>query len=266
MTNFIQKVAIGGNRMEFKDKVVLVTGAAAGIGKGIAEAFAAEGASLVLGDIAGEKLMTTVDELKAKDVKVVGLKGDISNVNDANALVDLASKTFGRLDVVVNNAGVVDRFLPVGEMTDEVWNLTIGVNLNGPMYTSRRAIPAMLQHGGGVIINISSVAGLGGAFAGAAYTASKHGLIGLTKNTAWMYGAQGIRCVAIAPGGVNSGITLGGEPSALGNSRLGPQFGTMPRGGEVKEIADVAVFLASGKASFINGAVVAADAGWSAGG
>jgi len=252
--------------MLFKDKVVLVTGAASGIGKGIAEAFGAEGAALVLGDIDGEKLAKTSEELKAMGARVFSLRGNIANVDDANALVDLAKNSFNRLDVVVNNAGVVDRFLPVGEMSDELWDQVIGVNLTGPMYTSRRAIPMMIEQKGGVIINISSVAGIGGAFAGAAYTASKHGLIGLTRNTAWMYGPQGIRCVAVAPGGVNSGITLGGEPSALGNSRLGPQFGTMTRAGEVREIADVVVFLASEKASFVNGAVIAADAGWSAAG
>jgi len=252
--------------MSFKDKVVLVTGAASGIGKAIAEAFGAEGASLVLGDIAGEKLSGTAQELKSKGVKVASLSGNIADVKDANALVDLAKSTFGRLDVLVNNAGVMDRFMPVGEVTDELWNQVLGVNLNGPMYTSRRAVPMMIGQGGGVIINITSAAGIGGSFAGAAYTSSKHGLIGLTQSTAWMYGPQGVRCVAIAPGGVNSGISLGGEPSAFGYSRLGAELGVMPRAGETREIADVVVFIASEKASFVNGAVLPVDAGWLAAG
>jgi len=150
--------------MMFKDKVVIVTGAAMGIGKAIAAAFAREGAALVLGDIVADKLSATVEELKAGGTRVVGLAGDISRVEDANALVDLAKNTYNRLDVLVNNAGIMDRFLPIGEITDEVWNKVLGVNLNGPMYTMRRAIPQMIEQGGGVIIDITSAAGLGGGF------------------------------------------------------------------------------------------------------
>lgn len=154
--------------MLFKDKVVIVTGAASGIGKATAQAFAAEGAKLVLGDIVSDKLTATVDELKAAGTQVVGLVGNVADVNDANALVDLAKSHFGRLDVLVNNAGIMDRFLPVGEVTDETWNRVFAVNVNGPMYTMRRAIPIMVEQGGGVIVNVSSAAGLGGGFAGAA--------------------------------------------------------------------------------------------------
>lgn len=252
--------------MMFNDKVVIVTGAAMGIGKAIAEAFASEGATLVLGDIAADKLSATVEELKAKGTKVVGQAGDISKLDDANALVDLAKKSFGRVDVLVNNAGIMDRFLPVGEITDEVWNRVLGVNLNGPMYTMRRALPGMVEQGGGVIINIASAAGLGGGFAGVAYTASKHGVVGLVKNTAWMYASKGIRVVGIAPGGVNSGISLGGVPSEFGYAQLGKNLATMPRVGEVSELANVVVFAASEKASFLNGAVIPVDGAWLAGG
>ena len=252
--------------MLFNDKVVIITGAAAGIGRATAQAFAAEGAKLVLGDIDNEKLTATVAEIQATGADVVGVHGNIANVTDANALVDRAKSQFGRLDVLVNNAGIVDRFLPVTEVTDEVWDRVLAVNLNGPMYTSRRAIPIMVETGGGVIVNLTSAAGLGGGFAGVAYTASKHGVIGLTKNTAWMYAPRGIRCVGIAPGGVNTGITLGGEPSEFGYSRLGGQFATMPRAGEPGELADVIVFAASDKASFLNGAIIAVDGAWLAGG
>lgn len=252
--------------MLFKDKVVIVTGAAMGIGKAIATAFANEGASLVLGDIAADKLSATTEELKAKGTKVISLAGDISKVDEANALVDLAKKTYGRVDVVVNNAGIMDRFMPVGEVTDDVWNRVLGVNLFGQMYTMRRAIPLMVEQGGGVIVNITSAAGLGGGFAGVAYTASKHGVVGLVKNTAWMYASKGIRVVGIAPGGVNSGISLGGEPSGFGYSQLGKSLATMPRAGEVNELADVVVFVASEKASFLNGAIIPVDGGWLAGG
>jgi len=252
--------------MLFKDKVVIVTGAASGIGKATAQAFAAEGAKLVLGDVVGDKLTSTVEELKAGGAEVVGLVGNIADVNDANALVDLAKSRFGRLDILVNNAGIMDRFLPVGELTDDVWNRVFAVNVNGPMYTMRRAVPIMVEQGGGVIINVSSAAGLGGGFAGAAYTASKHAVVGLTKNTAVMYQKKGIRCVAIAPGAVNTGIPLGGAPSEYGYGVLGPGMGTIPRVGEPFELANAILLVASEKASFINGAILPVDGSWLAGG
>lgn len=252
--------------MMFKDKVVIVTGAAMGIGKAIASAFANEGATLVLGDIEANKLTETVDELKAKGATITGLAGDISKVEDANALVDLAKRTYNRVDVLVNNAGIMDRFLPVGEIPDDLWSRVLGVNLNGPMYTMRRTIPLMIEQGGGVIIDITSAAGLGGGFAGVAYTASKHGLVGLVKNTAWMYASKGIRVVGIAPGGVNSGISLGGAPSEFGYAQLAKNLATMPRAGEVNELANVVVFAASEKASFLNGAIIPVDGAWLAAG
>lgn len=252
--------------MSFEDKVVIVTGSAGGIGKAIAQAFAAEGAKLVLGDIEGEKLDATVAELKSSGVQAVGLRVNIADENDANALVDLAKSEFGRLDVLVNNAGIMDRFLPVGEVTDDIWNRVLAVNLNGPMYTMRRAIPIMIEEGGGAIVNVTSAAGLGGGYAGVAYTASKHGVVGLTKNSAFMYAPKGIRVVGIAPGGINSGISLGGAPSEFGYARLGARLATMPRVGEMAEIANVVVFAASEKASYLSGAIIPVDGSWLAGG
>ena len=122
----------------------------------------------------------------------------------------------------------------------------------------------MLAQGGGCIINISSVSGLGGAKAGAAYTASKHGLIGLTRNIAATYGREGIRCVAICPGGIKTGISIGGEPSVRGREALSRAAATSIRSAEPEEIAALCVFLASDDAGIVNGAVLAADAGWTA--
>lgn len=252
--------------MRFKDKVVIVTGAGSGIGKATTLLFAAEGAKIVAAEIDQARLDALVAELKAMGTEVVGVQGNVAKFEDCNKMVDTAKAVFGSVDVLVNNAGIVDQFLPVGEMTDEVWNRVLAVNLNGTMYTMRRAIPIMLEQKKGVIINLSSAAGLGGGFAGAAYTASKHGVAGLTKNTAWMYGTSGIRCVAVAPGGVNTGIPLGGAPSQFGYSRLGPVLATMPRVGEPPELAAVIVFLASDDASFINGAVIPVDGAWLAAG
>ena len=242
--------------MRLQDKVAIVTGAGSGMGLAMTKRFIEEGARVVGGDIAESHLAA----LRAIP-GVTAVRADVTVQADIDQLVATA-EGLGRLDIVVNNAGIVDRFLPVGEVTDEVWGRVLAVNLTGPMMLSRAAIPAMLRAGKGVIINIASVGGLAGARAGAAYVTSKHGLIGLTRNIAATYGADGIRCVAIAPGAVNTGIPLGGEPSERGFAALNRTLATNIRAGEPSEIANVALFLASDEASFVNGAVVIVDGGW----
>jgi NAD(P)-dependent dehydrogenase (short-subunit alcohol dehydrogenase family) len=242
--------------MRLQGRVAIVTGAGSGIGLAITKRFIEEGARVVGGDIVDDHL-AVLGGLAG----VTPVRADVTAPADAARLV-AAAEGLGRLDVVVNNAGIVDRFLPVGEMTDEVWQRVLAVNLTGPMLLSRAALPAMLKAGHGVIVNIASVAGLAGAKAGAAYTASKHGLVGLTENIAATYAADGIRCVAIAPGGVNTGISLGGEPSERGYAALNRTMGAALRAAEPGEIAAVAAFLASDEASFVNGAVIVADGGW----
>ncbi len=248
--------------MRFDNKVVVITGAGAGIGKATAAAFAAEGATIVAGEIDGVRLDALVSELSGKGSPVLGVLGNVAQVEDCNKLIDTARTEFGRLDVLVNNAGIMDRFLPVTEVDDALWDRVLGVNLNGTMYTMRRAIPLMIEQGHGVIINVTSAAGLGGGFAGAAYTSSKHAVVGLTKNTAVMFARQGIRCVAVCPGAVSTGIPLGGSPSQHGYAQLGPLLAHIPRTGKAEEIASVILFLASGEADFINGAVIPVDGSW----
>jgi NAD(P)-dependent dehydrogenase (short-subunit alcohol dehydrogenase family) len=242
--------------MQLKDRVAIVTGAGSGIGLAITRGFLAEGARVVGVDVADDHLAT----LEALD-GVTAARADVTSRADVDRLVTLA-RGQGRLDILVNNAGIMDGFLPVGEVTDEGWERVLAVNLTGPMMLTRAALPAMLEAGHGVIINISSIGGLAGGRAGAAYTASKHGLIGLTRNVAVTYGSDGIRCVAIAPGGVNTGIPLGGQPSDRGYAAVSKTLQANPRMGEPEEIANLAVFLASDRASFINGAIIVADGGW----
>lgn len=248
--------------MRFTDKVVVVTGAGSGIGKATAECFAAEGAAVVAGEIDQSRLDGLVSQLEAGGAKIVGVQGNVASQEDCARLINAAVENFGRLDILVNNAGIMDRMLPVGELDDATWNRVLAVNLNGPMQTMRLAVPIMLAQGGGVIVNVASAAGLGGGFAGAAYTASKHAVVGLTRNTAVMYGKQGIRCVAICPGGVNTAIGAGGMPSQAGYGALGPSLATMPRVGEPAELAAAILFMASPEASFINGAALPVDGGW----
>ncbi len=241
-----------------KGRVAIVTGAGSGIGLAITWRFVEEGARVVGADVVDSHL----DELK-RNHEVTPVRADVTVQSDVDAMVATALG-LGRLDIVCNNAGILDRFLPVGEVTDDVWGRVLAVNLTGPMRLSRAAIPHMLRAKQGVIINVASIGGFAGGRAGAAYTASKHGLVGLTKNIATTYANDGIRCVAIAPGAVKTGIPLGGEPSKRGYSALEKTLVANPRMGEPAEIANVVAFLASDEASFVNGAVVTVDSGWTA--
>lgn len=242
--------------MQLEGKVAVITGAGSGIGLATTQLFVEEGAQVIAADVS-EKGLARLTGIRGVETVVA----DVTNEADVDRLIATAER-YGHLDVLFNNAGIVDRLLPVAECTDDVWQRVLAVNLYGPFYTCRRALPGMLQRGHGVIINTASVAGLAGARAGVAYTVSKHGLIGLTRNIAATYGSQGIRCVAIAPGGVNTGISLGGEPSQIGLATLTKAMSTNVRTGEPIEIARVALFAASDAASFVNGAVLVADGGW----
>ncbi len=180
-------------------------------------------------------------------------------------MIDTAVATFGTVDILVNNAGIMDNFVPAGELTDDLWERVFAVNTTGPMRTIRKVLPLYTEKKSGVIVNIASAGGLMGSRAGAAYTASKHAVIGLTKNVGYQYATLGIRCNAIAPGGVNTNIGASmTAPNPFGMERAMAGIGTNPRVGEPEEIARVALFLASDDASFVNGTVVAADAGWMA--
>lgn len=248
-----------------ENKIAVITGAASGMGKAMAELFAANGMKLVLSDVNADGLAAVVKSISGTGAVVLGVPGSVADENIVKQLFDTAVQQFGRLDVLVNNAGVLDDFLPVGEVTNAVWERVMSINVNGPMYAMRLAVPQMLKQGGGSIINIASVGGLNGSRAGVAYTTSKHALIGMTKNVAFQYGDKGIRCNAIAPGAVNTNIGADvKQPSALGYAKLSLGMGTSIRAGEPKEIAEIALFLASGNSSLLNGAVIVADAGWTA--
>ncbi|MDO3643645.1 SDR family oxidoreductase [Mucilaginibacter sp. L3T2-6] len=245
-------------------KVALVTGAGSGIGKAIAELFAVQGATVVLTDIHQSNIEAVAAEITAKGNTAVCVAADVTVKADVQLVVKYVKETYKALDILVNNAGVMDNFAPVADVTDELWDKVIGTNLYGPFLTCREAIPVFLEQGSGVIINIASIGGLFGGRAGAPYTASKHGLIGLTKNIGYQYAEKNIRCNAIAPGGVNTNITFGMEPQPFGFERMNAGAGNAPAPANPEAIAEAALFLASEKAGFINGAVLTADGGWTA--
>ncbi|HEU5088531.1 MAG TPA: SDR family oxidoreductase, partial [Roseiflexaceae bacterium] len=198
---------------------------------------------------------------------IVGMQGNIADKDAAEALVDQAISAYGRIDILCNNAGVMDYMQGVGELSDDIWRRVLSINLDGPMFTSRRAVPHMVAQGGGAIVNIASTAGISGAAAGAAYTASKHALVGLTRNTAWMYAKQGVRCNAICPGGVNTNIgetMTADRMDQAGAARAGAFAALIPTILEPTDIAALALFLASDASRLISGAIIPADAGWTA--
>lgn len=253
--------------MRLQDKVVVITGAGSGMGRAMAVRFAAEGAKIVAGDWNAQRLEEAVATIQASGGAITGAQGDISQQSTAEGLVDLALDTYGRLDVLCNNAGVMDYMQGVGELSDDIWRRVLSINLDGPMFTSRRAVPQMLSQGSGSIINIASTAGISGGAAGAAYTASKHALVGLTRNTAWMYAARGIRCNAICPGGTqtNIGETMTQERlDPAGAARAGAFAALIPAMLQSEDIAALALFLASDESRHINGAIIPADGGWTA--
>ena len=244
---------------KLRNKVTIVTGAGSGIGRATAELFHREGALVV----AVDNVAAGLGQLPT-DERMECVVADVSKGADDERVVATAISRFGSVDVLCNVAGIVDRLLPVGELTDAVWERVLAVNLTGPMLAMRAVIPVMLKAGSGAIVNVSSVGGLFGTRGGAAYASSKHGLIGLTKNVAATYGRDGIRANALCPGAVDTGISLGGVPSPRGLAALNTTLPANPRAAAALEIANVILFLVSDDASFLNGAAIVVDGGWTA--
>ncbi len=243
----------------FEGRTIIVTGAASGIGRATALRLAREGARVVAGDLSAEGLAA----LAASETggEIVGVAGNVTGQADVDALVAACG---GVLHGVVNNAGIMDGFEPAGEVTDETFERQLAVNLWGTLRVTRAALPLLRASGGGSIVNLASMAGLGGGFGGVAYTSAKHAVVGLTKNTAIMYAAEGIRCNAIAPGAVITGIekNVGSE---LGARTLGPIMrATMPSLATPEALAAGITFLLSDDAANTTGAVLTSDGGWAA--
>ncbi len=248
--------------MRFEGKSVVVTGASSGMGRTIALQFAAEGATVVAVARRKERLEELAKEAEALAGKILPYAGDISSEEINNGMIDYAVSQCGKLDVLVNNAGIMDEFKPIGEVSGEHWNKVMKVNLDGPMYAMRKAVQVMTaQENGGNIINVASIGGVRGCRAGAAYTASKHALVGLTKNTAFMYAGK-VRCNVVCPGGVETEVMNSQtDISQAGIARVMAGLDTSIPGGKCEDIATAVLYIASDDAKFMTGAEIVIDGG-----
>ena len=246
--------------MDFEGKVVIVTGASGGIGRASAVRFAQRGARLVLADVSVGGLNETKEMIGAG---AVVQRTDVADYDACQDMVKAALDSFGRVDVLFNNAGISGVRALTGEQSPEDWRRVIDVNLNGVFYCTRAAIPAMLEQGGGVIVNTASVDGLVGMGTISHYTAAKHGVVGLTKACALEYGRRNIRCVAVAPGYIHTAMT--DQAFSEEEAATFPALIPLGRGAQPDEVAALVVWLASDEASYVNGSCHTVDAGLTAG-
>lgn len=259
--------------MSLTSKVILVTGSAAGLGRTIAETLLSRGASVTICDINPSRLATASSELSEKYSKdrVLALEANVADEESVKALIEKSVAHFGRLDIVINNAGIMDKFDPVGDCDKKMWDAILGVNLTGSFLVTKYALPhlqASVEEAGkpgSLIINIGSTASFSGLTAGAAYTASKHGLIALTKHTAGFYGPKGIYSVALQPGGMTE--TNISDAFAAGMNVEGfkavkaahPQMNNVP----VDHVARYVAFLSEdGIGQSANGSCIAFTGNW----
>jgi 3-oxoacyl-[acyl-carrier protein] reductase len=241
-------------------KVALVTGAGSGIGRASAERFAAEGARVAVVDLNGaEEVAAAID---AAGGEALALSTDVADEEAVTAMAEAAVDRFGRVDVLMNNAGILDDFQPAAETPTAVWERILRVNLYGQFFTARALLPQMVERGDGAIINVASTAGLNGGNGGAAYTTSKHAVIGFTRQLCFDYARQGIRCNVICPGAVETGMTkeIFASPDAAVMAAV--ESAPIGRWAQPDELANAALFLASDEASFVNGAVYVVDGGF----
>jgi len=253
-TGWHERVTAG----RFTGRTAIVTGAASGIGRATASRIAREGGRVVAVDISAERLAEFTDSLPESDI--VTVTADITLQEQIDTVVTAAGET---IDALANVAGINDDFSALHETTDAMWNRVLGINLTGAFRLSRAVIPAMLRAGRGSIVNVASEAGLRGNASGNAYTVSKHGVIGLTRSAAFMYGPQGIRVNAVAPGGVATGIPMPAHMSEAGSARLRPFQSAIPTVATAEQLAASITFLLSDDGVNVNGAILPSDGGWS---
>lgn len=243
-----------------KGKVAVVSGAGSGIGRAVAEAYAREGAKVVITDINEGHGNDTVKAIEEAGGEAFFVKADSSVAEENKKLVEAVVAKYGRLDIACNNAGMGGPAAPTGEYDPNAWDKVIALNLNGVFYACRYEIEQMLKNGGGSIVNIASIHGTVAAPNSPAYTASKHGVVGLTKNIAAEYGEKNIRCNAVGPGYIETPLLTDHLNKDM--MQAVADKSTMKRLGTPQEIAELVLFLSSDKSSFTTGSYVIADGGY----
>ncbi|MGZ3787897.1 MAG: SDR family oxidoreductase [Bacteriovorax sp.] len=248
--------------LSLKNKVAIITGAASGIGAASAMAFAREGASVVVADVQVARGEELVGRIQAEDGKAIFIKCDVSLESDIKNMVAKTIEKFGRLDCAFNNAGIEGENADVLTCTNDNWDKTMTINLKSVWWCMKYEIPEMLKVGGGSIVNCSSIAGVVGFTGIPAYTASKHGVIGLTQNAALEYASKNIRVNAVCPGVIQTPMVerfTHGEAQATKVLIEGEPVGRL---GKAEEVAQAALWLCSDASSFVTGHPLVVDGGW----
>jgi NAD(P)-dependent dehydrogenase (short-subunit alcohol dehydrogenase family) len=247
---------------QWRDRVALVTGGSLGIGRATSMAFARLGARVVIADVQVDAGKAVTAEIEQNGGEVIFIETDVSRPDQVRSLIDTIVDSYGRLDFAFNNAGIEGEVAPTTECTEENWDRVTHINMKGVWLCMKHEIRQMLEQGKGAIVNMSSVAGLVGYENVPAYSASKHGIIGLTKTAALEYADDGIRVNAICPGVIDTAMVdrfTGGDEEV----RQGlVESQAMSRLGKPQEIADVVTWLCSDAASFVTGQALAADGGF----
>jgi len=247
--------------VDLADSTVLITGAGSGMGRAMADEFATREASVVAVDIDTEAVEETAQQITDSGDDAIGLEGNVADAESVSAVVEQAVDEYGRIDVLCNNAGVLDDYAPVLETSEDLWNRIISVNLKGVYLFTKEVLPVMLESGGGAVVNTASIAGKVAGGGGAAYTSSKHGVIGFTKQLSYDYGPE-IRANAICPGFIETGMTedlIDETPDEVSEIVESTPAG---RYAQPEEVAKVAAFVASDDASFMHGTAIDVDGGW----
>ncbi len=247
--------------MMFEGNVAIVTGGGSGIGRSTAELYAREGASVMVADIDADGGQQTVDMIESSGGKAAFVEANVSSPTDCEALVARAVERFGRLDYACNNAGIPGEQTPTADYSIEGWQSLISINLSGVFYCMKYEILAMLESGGGSIVNMASILGHVGFAGSPAYVSSKHGVIGLTEKVALEYGAHGIRANAVGPGFIRTPMIsiLEQDPEVMQQIVAMHPIGRL---GTPEEVAELVIWLSSDKASFVTGGYYPVDGGY----